>query len=124
MILLLIILTIILDATGDGLMLKYKVWSHAVQSLCVLIWLIIFYLATHLDIIFRFPDFLCIVASYALMRFGLFDFAYNLVAGQPFGYVGSTSIFDRYIGKTFLGIWPARLFYLVSGFIFFYKLIY
>ena len=38
------------------------------------------------------------VLTYGLLRFGLFDIAYNTSRGLPINYVGTTSLQDRIIG--------------------------
>jgi hypothetical protein len=120
MIITLFILTILLDATGDALTLRNKTFSHIVQAVNVAIWI---WLVTHGFKIYSVFDYIYILAAYALIRHGLFDYTWNLVAGQNIFYQGTTSLYDIYIAKTFISIWPARLFAFISGIIMLYKLL-
>ncbi len=117
MILFLLILTIILNATGDALTLNCKSLAHIVQALLVLLWLFILWNNDKKKFNWRWIDLLMLVISYALIRHGIFDYTWNLVAGQNMFFVGKTSFYDEYIAGSWLGIWPLRLFSLISGII-------
>jgi hypothetical protein len=123
MIIILLILTILIDATGDALTLSSKPWAHVTQAITVLLWLFIIWRNDKKKYNWQLRDLLYLIAGYTLIRHGLFDYTWNLVAGQNIFFVGNTSLYDKLISKTFISIWPARLFSFISGIIMLYKLL-
>ena len=47
------------------------------------------------------PNLWFVIAGYILLRYAIFDAAYNLARGNPLFYIGNTKIYDRLLGWFF-----------------------
>jgi len=78
---------VLLDAVGDGLRWQRKqVAHHVVEILREAVWL---------SMVAYFMDNWTIITMYVTARIAFFDPVINLVAGQPIGYAGTSSLYDR-----------------------------
>ncbi len=100
LLIILLILTIILDAIAEGLMQTNKLLGHPVKALYVLLFLGLAIYGIGGNCI---KDFFYIVFAYILIRHGIFDYIRNLAAGVKIDYVGNTSLYDKYIASTWIG---------------------
>jgi hypothetical protein len=91
MIILFYILSILFNASGDGV--KNRNIGHALQALSFIPLLI----ADH-------PIWYVALISYGLLRISLFDYTFNISAGLPLRFVGSTSWWDKAIKKVPFGL--------------------
>ena len=101
-ILIMFIFSIICNAIGDALKFKSNAnkkvsWYHAFWALALVGVLSIVFLP--LD--YNFIQASLFIVAYAGLRFGLFDFIYNYVAGNNSLYLGSTAGLDRFLSKIF-----------------------
>ena len=99
-IIILLILTIILDATADGLMQTNKLLGHPVKALYILSFLGLAIYDMGGNCV---KDLFYIILAYALIRHGIFDYIRNLAARAKVDYVGTTSTYDKYIASTWIG---------------------
>jgi len=122
MILILYILSIFGGAAGDGLHHRgNKLLAHPLKLLQPVALLIL----VVLTLIVR-PDYdgyqLALIAySYFILRFSLFDYIWNLFAGEDIFYIGNSSLYDKVCQR----IAPAMLHFIkvVSGSVIIYCLI-
>jgi len=112
------IITIIFKALGDGLhnfdykqpkitrgYLYHSFWlAEPLAFLCLLFFEV------------PFNDFYIYIIGYILLRFGLFDFAYNIGAKKHFLYVGGTSLVDRMLNKLFKTANSKGILFVLRGF--------
>jgi hypothetical protein len=82
--------SILLNASGDGV--KNRNIGHALWAACLGSLLVIDHPVWYIALI-----------SYGLLRIALFDLAYNISAGLPLRFVGSTSWWDKAIKKVPFG---------------------
>ena len=112
MILLYFILIILLDAVGDGLNdSRRKTAGHLLQALSLLGLLISPFIIRE-DIRWAWY-----IIDYAFLRIALFDMIYNLTRGLPIGYIGTTSIWDKFMQWISPGYfqWIARVLFLLTA---------
>ena len=92
---LILLLLVVLDATGDALRSRGKqLLHHSIESIQIAIWIALWAL---------FEFHWLYVLMYIFARFVFFDLIYNLIVGNKWYYVGVSSIYDRVfraIGKT------------------------
>ncbi len=87
-ILLLLVLQVILDASGDALRLrKRQIAHHTIESFQIAVWIFVWAL-------FEFQAYY--IVMYILGRFILFDLVFNLIAGNKIFYVGESSLYGRF----------------------------
>jgi hypothetical protein len=101
------LLSIIFNAIGDGLRIRdYKTHTtlqgilyHVFGILSILVVFSIIFVpkAESLTIL---QGILCLI-SYACLRFGIFDFILNIVAGKHWLYLGDTAGIDKLLKKIF-----------------------
>jgi hypothetical protein len=90
MILILIILSILLAATGDGFNdSDRKTVGHVLRALSVLSLLLV--------PLYYTGGFGWLIAAYILLRVGLFDITYNIVRKLPICFIGTTSLWDKFV---------------------------
>ena len=100
MILICYILSIFCKASGDALsQTGRKLWGHPLQLMSSVMLVALFILA----LIFR-PEYdnrqiVLIALSYFALRFFLFDYIWNLFAGMPLIYIGTTSLYDKLLRR-------------------------
>ena len=100
MILICYILSILCGAAGDALDHRgKKIAGHILQGSEILIWLTLFILALIAQPDYTTTQLVLIALSYFALRFFLFDYTWNLFAGKPLGYIGTTSLYDKLISK-------------------------
>jgi len=88
---LVLLLQVLLDATGDAMRVKrYTEAHHIMEALQVAIWMFVWYFAG--------PHYLYII-MYVGARFVFFDLVYNLIVGNPWFYFGKDSYYDRIFRK-------------------------
>lgn len=105
-ILIVIILSVAFNAIGDGLRIrdyanptKLKGILYHVFSLLSI--LVMVSLVLVLDKRIYVLDFVLILTGYACIRFGIFDFILNIVAGKHFLYLGDTAGIDKLLKRIF-----------------------
>jgi hypothetical protein len=92
-ILILYIASILLASIGDGLMdAGHKMIAHSAEALSVLALLIIPFVHEYKG------GWGWYIAAYICLRIGMFDMAYNIAAGLPITYHGTTSLWDMFVG--------------------------
>lgn len=96
MILVCYILSILCGASGDAFdYTGKKTAGHILQGCEIFTWLTLFILALVARPDYD-PDQIVIIAlSYFALRFFLFDYIWNICAGQKLFYIGNTSIYDK-----------------------------
>lgn len=88
-----LLLQVIINATEDALRdEKFKTWSHLLNSIHVLLWLVF-----PVIVPFNKSEIGVLIGGYILIRFTFFDFVYNIIRKLPLFYVGDTSIYDKVI---------------------------
>jgi hypothetical protein len=85
---------VVVGAAGDAMMLDSKLIAHPLQAIEVLLLLCS-------AAIFRITprQLIAWVVVYVCIRVAGFDYLYNLFAGLPWDYHGTTSIWDRFLGS-------------------------
>ena len=83
---LLLLIPVMVDAVGDALRLRDKLVLHHIME--------VLHIGCWISLWGMFGFDMWYVAFYILGRIILFDIVFNLSAGLPIGYVGSTSIYD------------------------------
>ena len=80
---------VVLDASGDAFRLHgWQIAHHVMESIMVVSWIAIWAL-------FKFnPVF---IVMYILGRFIAFDMVFNLIVGNELFYVGSSSLYGRFL---------------------------
>jgi hypothetical protein len=90
MILILYILNILLGASGDALNdSNRKTVGHVLRALSVLSLLLV--------PLYYTEGFEWLIASYILLRVGLFDVTYNITRKLPICLIGTTSLWDKFV---------------------------
>lgn len=100
LIVILLILTIILDAIADGLMQTNKLLGHPVKALLLLLFLGLAIYGIGGNCV---KDLFYIVTAYTLIRHGIFDYIRNLATCYKWNFVGTTSFYDKYVARTIFG---------------------
>ena len=86
-------LQIIIDALGDGFRYKgVSVLSHICESIQLVLCSILLYLFNTL----YFQEWLLLITFYVTMRFVFFDAVFNLTSGLYIGYIGHSSLYDKF----------------------------
>lgn len=119
MLLLIIIISIILNASADGIRFKDITHPnkfnaglyHILYALFILSLLSLLILNLNLNII----EWLLIIAGYSLIRFGIFDFILNFTANKHFLYIGESSFIDRLLNKIFKTANSLMFLYFIRG---------
>ena len=122
MILICYILSIFCKASGDALQSTgRKLWGHPLQLVSSVALVALFILALIAKPDYEPDQIVLIALSYFALRFFLFDYIWNLFAGQYIFYIGNTSYYDLLCQK----IAPAMLHFIkvVSGIVIIYCLI-
>lgn len=103
MILLTVLFLILFEAVYEGLALRGKKTLAGVIEGIYLMIVTIIVLAWISGVLYLDygKNFYFIVGGYVLMRFALFDIVYNLVAGLPLFFIGTTKITDKLWQKFF-----------------------
>jgi hypothetical protein len=85
---------VVVGAAGDAMMLDSKLIAHPLQAVEVLLLLCG-------AAIFRITprQLIAWVVVYVCIRVAGFDYLYNLFAGLPWDFHGTTSIWDRFLGS-------------------------
>lgn len=106
MVLVYAILFIFLEAVTEGLLKRFNkakwLFNPFIQ------WLVaIFLFALYFVIAYHFDGYYVetwkIIVGFVFVRFGVFDFTYNLSNGQKWNYYGKTKLYDRIMSS--LGDW-------------------
>ena len=98
MILICYILSIFCKASGDALsQTGHKLWGHPLQLVSSVALVALFILALIAKPDYTNEQIVLIALSYFALRFFLFDYTWNLFAGKPLGYIGTTSLYDKLI---------------------------
>lgn len=83
--------SIVLNAVGDGLNDSgNKEWGHVCNAASIGLTLSI-----PLIIDVNKDNWLWYLLEYTFIRFGIFDYTYNLAAGNDFNYIGNSNFYDR-----------------------------
>jgi hypothetical protein len=94
------LLLIIPEALYEGLRAKHPKASFAVEFFFrFAIAVILFAVAGGFSFNGTQDYFIFHVLGYALLRFAIFDYCYNMAAELPFFYLGNTKIYDVYLSK-------------------------
>jgi hypothetical protein len=88
------------EAIYEGLRSKHPAASFVVEFLFrFAVAVIVFAVAGGMTFPGTQDYYLYHIFGYVLVRFAIFDFVYNLSAGLPIFFVGSTKIYDRVLAK-------------------------
>jgi len=99
-IILIALFLIVFEAVYEGLLIRGK---HIASELIELVYravltLVLFAWVTGTkSIINTDVQFIRIIVGYVFLRFSIFDPIWNLAAGQPINFVGSTKLFDKFL---------------------------
>jgi hypothetical protein len=100
MILICYILSIVFGAAGDALdHIGKKQVGHIAQGLEILMLITLFVLALVARPDYTPGQITGVALSYFALRFWLFDYVWNIAAGQSLFYIGNTSIYDKFLRK-------------------------
>ena len=85
-ILLILLIQILADASGDAFRLKGKqLLHHLFEVVQIICWMALIYLFTTISS----PAWIRLIAYYIALRFLIFDTIFNIIAGNPISYLGS-----------------------------------
>jgi len=99
-ILILALFLIVCEAVFEGLSIRGK---HLASELIELVYravltLVLFAWVTGIKSIINIDvQFIRVIIGYVFLRFSIFDPIWNLAAGQPINFVGSTKLFDKFL---------------------------
>jgi len=136
LILIIFLLSIVFNAVGDGLKMQalrrredfstkflninYRP-KKLLETLYHLFWalsILIFLFLLTIDKQLPFLDTIYYVSFYAGLRFSIFDFILNNVAGKHWLYLGDSSLIDRILSKVFSSATSLMFLYGIRGAIF------
>lgn len=96
--LLLAFILIVLEAVFEGLKTGgLYLYSEAVEFIYLILVTLMVFAWLNRRFVFNQPKigmFIKVLIGYILLRFSLFDFIWNISAGQPLDYIGNTKLFD------------------------------
>lgn len=120
MLLLIALFLIILEAVPEALALKgHKTIAGAIEFVYrAFVTLVVYMWAMGVGHLNYGHNFYYAIGGYLLLRFAIFDILYNLVAGLPITYIGTTKLSDKF-WKWFFKIthFPVGLFFGMLKFI-------
>ena len=100
MILICYILSIFCKASGDALsQTGRKLWGHPLQLMSSVVLVALFILSLIAKPDYTNGQIILIALSYFALRFFLFDYIWNLFAGESLFYIGNTSYYDLLLQK-------------------------
>jgi hypothetical protein len=105
--LILALLLIILEAVFEGLkVVGYHVASEIIEAIYLIIVSLMAFGWLNRKYIFKdikADRFIIIIIGFLLLRFAIFDSIWNIAAGQPWNYHGTTKLYDKIMSS--LGSW-------------------
>jgi len=93
---------IVFEAVYEGLVVRGKSLASEVVELVyrAVLTLVLFAWVTGAKSIINIDiQFIRIIVGYVFLRFSIFDVIWNLAAGQPINFIGSTKLFDKFLQK-------------------------
>lgn len=108
-----VVALIFAGAAGDALMHTNKEWGHILQGV-ELLGAFLFVRSCLGDT--KWGRVLLLLLAYTFIRFALFNYAWNLIAGMPWDHNGTTDYLDQLLNKfPASGILFARVIFLTAG---------